>query len=109
MIGDAGVANGAEEDCVERPQLLKAIVRHHLTGLYISLAAPVEGTTLQAKPEPLPGRFEHANAFGNHFFPDAVSSDDRDVEGFHQFFFILVTQIAAVTARTYREPPPTLL
>jgi hypothetical protein len=64
---------------------------------------------LQAKTETLPGRFEDTNAFGNHFFPDAVSGDYRDVESLHQLLFVLVTQKAVVTALTCLGQSPVIL
>jgi hypothetical protein len=44
---------------------------------------------MQAKIEAPPRRFKYTNSFGNHLFPDAVSSDDRDVEGFNQLLLPL--------------------
>src|SRR5467141_1147175 len=75
--------NGAEEDSVERPQLLQAIGGHHLSGLSVSFTTPIEGVPVQSKTKALPGRFQHANAFRHHFLSDAVSRDNRDVESFH--------------------------
>src|SRR3984893_4702775 len=109
MIGNAWVANGAEENGVERLQLPQAVVGHHLSGLHVRFAAPVKRVPLQAKIKTPAGRFEHTDTFRNHFLSDAVSGDDRDVKCFHQFLFILLTLIAAVTARTHPEQCPTPL
>jgi hypothetical protein len=57
---------------------------------------------VQPEIEALPGRFEHTNSFGNYFLSDSVSSDDRDVESFHQYLFTLLPPMAAVTSWTYR-------
>src|SRR6267143_1169245 len=43
VIRNAGMANGAEEDSLERPQLLQAVGGHHLSGLDVSFATPIEG------------------------------------------------------------------
>ena len=104
-----GMTNGAKEDGIERSQLLQAVVGHHFAGAHVRFAAPVKRVPMQAKIETPARRFEHTDTFRNHFLSDAVSGDDRDVKGFHQFLFILLTLIAAATARTYREQRPTLL
>src|SRR5580692_3458857 len=109
MIGNAGVANRPEEDAVERPQLTEAVVRHHFPGLLVGFAAPIKGLPMAAKLEALASCFEDANAFGNHFFADAVSGDDRDLKGFHGVRFILFPLLTAALAERCRERFPTPL
>src|ERR1700681_2921244 len=83
MIGNARVAHGAEKNRVKRPQLLKPVVRHHFAGLHVSFTAPVEFVPLPPEAKALPRSFEHANAFGHHFFANAVSGDHRNVKSLH--------------------------
>src|SRR4029077_9684183 len=109
MIGNIGMANSAEEDGMEGLQLLEAVFRHHFPRLRIRFAAPVKRAPMQAKVETPARRFQHTDTFRNHFFSDAVSSDHRNVEGFHQLRFIVLPRTAAARARTYRERPPTPL
>src|SRR5882762_105307 len=83
VIRNAGMANGAEEDSVERPQLLQAVGGHHLSGLDVSFATPIEGVPVHLESKAPSRRFQREHAFGHHFFPDAVSGDDCDIESFH--------------------------
>src|SRR6266699_2263921 len=83
VIRHAGMPNGAEEDSVERPQLLQAIGGHHLSGFNVSFTTPIEGVPVQSKTKALPCYFQHANAFRHYFLSDAVSGDNCDVESFH--------------------------
>src|SRR6266699_631277 len=84
MIRNAWVSNGAQEDRVEWPQLLDTVCGHHLSGFNVSFATPVERVPVESESKALPCRFQHANAFRHHFFPDAIACDDRDVESFHE-------------------------
>src|ERR1700719_2625911 len=83
MIGNARVAYSAEKDSVRRAQLLQTVIRHHFPGLRVRFTAPVEFVPFPLETKALSCRFEHADAFRHHFFADAVSCDDRNVEGFH--------------------------
>ena len=86
MVGNAGVSNGTQEDCVERAQLLDAIVRHHLASLDVGFAAPIKGVPVEMESKTLSCRFQNSNAFGYDFFANTVASDDRDVELLHDSF-----------------------
>ncbi len=78
MVGHVGMADGAEKDRIEQPQPVEPVGRHHLTGLDIGLAAPVEFAPFEREAK-APGRpLHHRNAFRHHFAPDAVAGDDRD-------------------------------
>src|SRR5690242_1393057 len=83
VIGNVGMPDRAEEDGVERTELLEAVRRHHPACSRVGFAAPVEGSPLELKAEAAPGGIEHANALGNHFLADTVSGDHRDVKGLH--------------------------
>src|SRR5882762_2535147 len=83
VIRNAWVSHGAEEDSVKRPQLLDTIRRHHLRGLYVGFAAPLECIPVALKSKMSPRGVQHPDAFWNHLFSDAVACDDCDVEGFH--------------------------
>ena len=50
MVGHAGEADRAEEDRVEAAELVEAVLGHHLPGLRVALAAPVEPRQLEPKP-----------------------------------------------------------
>jgi hypothetical protein len=78
------VANRTEENGVEGPQLPQAAVRHHFPGLHVGFATPVKRVALQAKIETLTRCLEHTQTFRNDLFSDAVSGDNRDIEGFHR-------------------------
>src|SRR5215467_12775068 len=83
MIGNARVSHGTQKDRVEWPQLLDTIGRHHLPSLDIIVATPIKLVPVEAESEALPSRFQHTDAFRNHFFPDAVTCDDCNFESFH--------------------------
>src|SRR5260370_10805427 len=84
MVGNAWVSNGAEEDRVKWPELLDTVCGHHLSGFDVSFATPVKRVPVEPESKALSCRFQHTNAFGHNFFPDAVACDDRDVESFHE-------------------------
>src|SRR5260370_13814934 len=87
MIRNTGVSHGAQEDRVERPQLLDTVWGHHVSGLNISFATPVERVPVEAESEAVSCRVQHPNAFRHHFFSDAIACDDRDVESFHEAIY----------------------
>jgi hypothetical protein len=82
MVGHGGrPAHGAEEDGVHAADLRLPVVRHHLAGLGVPVAAgPVDGRDVQRDAEALRGRFEHAQALGHHFLADAVAGDGGNEE-----------------------------
>src|ERR1700682_2116804 len=84
VIRNAGMSPGPHENGVEGLQLLQTIFRHHLPGLNVGFATPIEGAPIALKPEAPPGRFQNANAFWYDFFADAVSRDNCDIEGLHK-------------------------
>src|SRR5882724_4450712 len=83
VIRDTGMSNCAKEDRVKRPELLQAICRHHLSGLHVGFTTPVECVPVPSKTKALSRSFQHADAFGHHLFPDAVSCNDCNIESFH--------------------------
>src|SRR5579859_806633 len=87
VIRHAGMAYGAKENCVKRPQLRQTIIRHHLSGLHIPFAAPVKRTPLHPKIETTPRRFQYTNTFRNNFLSDAIAGNDRNVESSHLLRF----------------------
>src|SRR6266404_5066332 len=84
MIRNAWMSDGAQENRIEWPQLLDTVCGHHLSGLYVSLATPVEGVPVEPESKAFSCRFQHSNSFWHHFFPDAVTCDDRDIKSFHE-------------------------
>src|SRR6267378_1548470 len=83
VIRHTGMSNSAKEDGVKRPELLQTICRHHLSGLNVGFTTPVECVPVPSKTKALSRGFQHADAFGQHFFPDAVSRNDCNIESFH--------------------------
>ena len=77
------MSHSAQENSLEWAKLFNSVGGHHLAGLDVGFAAPVERVPLELKSKALAGCFEHTNAFGNHLFPNPVPGNDCDVEGFH--------------------------
>src|SRR5258707_3780706 len=76
MIGDARITHRSKKDGIERAQLFQSVLWHHPPSLEIGFATPVEMLPRQRKIKTARCRFEHANSFGDHFAPDAVSFDN---------------------------------
>ncbi len=78
MVGYVRMADGAEKDRIEEAQSFEPVGRHHLPGLDIGLAAPIEFAPFEREAV-APGRLLHnRDAFRHDFAPDAVAGDDRD-------------------------------
>ena len=73
VVGHARPADGAEEDALERLELLHAVVRHHLAGLHQPIARPVEIGEFEFEVEAPRGGFEHEYAFRQNFLTDSVT------------------------------------
>src|SRR5258708_12398221 len=80
---NAGMATGAEEDSVKRPQLLQAVGGHHLSGLCVGFATPIEGVPVHLESKAPSRRFPREHAFGHPFFPDSVPADYLLLESSH--------------------------
>src|SRR5579859_5414110 len=76
--------HSAKENGVEATKLLKAIYRHHASGVEVEIAAPVEMLPLALDIQIARGRFDDAEAFGNDFMSDTVAFDDGDVVGLQE-------------------------
>src|SRR5260370_33567676 len=83
VICNTRMPHSSQESGVQLPKLLKAIGRHHLSVLHVSFATPIELLPVKFKSKTLSCCFEHANAFRNDLFADAISGDDGNVERFH--------------------------
>ncbi len=77
------MSHGAEEDRIERAQLLNAVRGHHVSGLHVGFTAPIERVPLACESKTLPRSVEYPDALWNHFLPDAISRNHRNVEGSH--------------------------
>ena len=79
VIGDIGVAHGAQVDGVGRAQQFQRVLRHHPAVREIVFRAPVE--ILEAAGEVVlsPGAVEDPLAFRNHFLADTVAGDHCDM------------------------------
>ena len=73
VIGHARPAHGAQEDALERLELLHAVVRHHLAGLHQPIARPVEIGEFEFEVEAPRGGFENEYAFRQNFLTDSVT------------------------------------
>src|SRR6267378_2245894 len=84
VIRHTGMSHSAKEDGVKRPELLQAIGGHHLSGFDVSLATPIERVPVELESKAVSCRFQHSDAFGHHFFSDAISRNDCNIESFHE-------------------------
>src|SRR5260370_16287136 len=100
------MSNGSQEDRIERPQLLDTIRGHHLSGVNVCFATPVELVPLESKSEALPCRFQHSVAFWDYFFSDAIACDDRDVKSLHEPTLIPSHILPTQTALPHLNPTP---
>jgi len=82
MVGNTGVADRSEINCVKWAKLIQTVVRHHAAGLEISLTTPVKVLPGKRNVEATGDRFEHANSFGHNLAPDAVSCNDGNLVTF---------------------------
>ena len=82
VIGYAGEADRAEIDGVKLAQLVEPVLGHHLAGLGVALARPVEGFKLQVDVEFTRGLFQHPHALRYNFMSDAVARDHGNAMGF---------------------------
>jgi hypothetical protein len=75
IVLQARIADRAQINSVQRPQLIERIRGHHCAMLEIMIGPPGKMSPLELKPEASAGGFEHIDAGGNHFTTDAVSRD----------------------------------
>src|SRR5213593_2310361 len=73
MARHPGKPHRAEEDRVELPELVEAVLGHHAAGLRVNLAAPVEDRPLELEAEPPAGRLEDPNALGHDLLADPIT------------------------------------
>ena len=87
MIGHGGGPAGcAEVNRVVFFELFEAILGHHHAVFGVVVAAPVEFVEFEFDAEFAAYGFKRAQAFGHHFFADAVAGDDCDTKFFHDGF-----------------------
>ena len=78
-FGHIGTADGAEQDGVVFPELVPAVVRHHLAMLLVEVGAPREtvpferGTVVAGD-----GGIRYADGLLDHFRTDTIAADDCD-------------------------------
>src|SRR6266545_2771171 len=78
VVRHAGEPHRAEEDRLELPEPVEAILGHHAAGLGVALTAPVERRPLDVEAEPPAGGVEDAHALGDDFLADPVAGNRRD-------------------------------
>src|SRR3972149_5982506 len=78
VVGHTGEADRAEEDGLEPPELVEAVLGHHAPGPRVALAAPVERRPLEVEAEPAAGGVEDAHALGHALLADPVAGDHGD-------------------------------
>ena len=84
--GDVGMADGAEQDGVELPQLVEAVGGEGLAGFEIAIAAPVEFGELQlvGKAFDFGDGLENFDAFSRHLRSRAVATNNRNFHRIHR-------------------------
>ena len=75
VIGNAGIADGAEEYGIVRRKLIEAIFRHHAAGFEIRFAAPVEIFPGDGKAELARGGLDGFDSLGNYFLADTIAGE----------------------------------
>src|SRR5207237_6482208 len=78
VIGDIGMADRAEIDGIIEPQPLEPVFGHHLAGLGVARAAPVELAPSKTETIGARRRLHRRNPLRHHLMPDAVAGDYRD-------------------------------
>ncbi len=80
VIGDLGrPADRTEIDRVVLADLRLPVLRHHLAVLFVIVpGSEVEMVEMHGNAVLFRGRFQHAQAFRDHFLADAVTGNDRD-------------------------------
>ena len=78
VVGDARIAERADEDRVELAQHLVAVGRQRLAGLQIVIGAPRQVLEIEAAAEDLADGLQHLDGFRGDVLADAVAGDDRN-------------------------------
>ena len=84
VVGDGGVADGAEIDGVEGAEGVEAVLGHHEAGAAEVVRAPIE--VLDGEPEAAEGGFEgleDGESGGYDFLADAIAGDGGNPVGAH--------------------------
>ena len=92
------IADGAEEDRVERPQQIQRVGRHHPAVLEVVLRSPRKRLPLEADVHARACRVDRAHRGGRHFVPDAVAGNHRHAIRFHR---------VTIDARIFHQRKPT--
>ena len=85
VIGDFGMADGAEEDGIAGLQQIDRAGRHHAAPAEVVFGAPVEILEREGDVMLLARLFQNAFCLRDDFGADTVAGDHRDREGFHRF------------------------
>ena len=83
VVRNARVAEGADEDRVERPERVVAVRGNRDAGLQVVIRTPRQMLELERPPEPLADGLDDLHSFGSHFPADAVAGNDGDLQGFY--------------------------
>ena len=79
VVGDARIAERADEDRVELAQHLVAVGGQRLAGLQVVIGAPRQMLEIEAAAEDVADRLQDLDGFGGDVLADAVAGDDRNV------------------------------
>ncbi len=81
VVGQIGVADGAEEDRIEAFEILDAVLGHHAALGAVIVRAPRQGLDAKLEAGARGHGFEHLDPGRDHFLADAVARDRRDAIG----------------------------
>ena len=84
VVLQPGIADGAEEDRVERPQHIQRVGRHHSAVLEVVVRSPRERLPREPHVHLRACRVDRAHRGGRHLAPDAVTRNYRHTERFHR-------------------------
>jgi hypothetical protein len=85
MIGDIGVADGAQKDRIAGAQQIQRVLRHHSAVREIVFGAPIEVKELAGEIVLLACAIEDPFAFRDDFLADTVAGDHCNIELSHGF------------------------
>ena len=84
MVGDFGMADGAEQNRVAGPEQVDCAGGHHAAPAEVVVGPPVEMGESEFEIEFSAHLLKHTKGGRNHFVADTVTGDYRDFMGGHE-------------------------